>query len=217
MPDLRYRFHTHDFGQHDIHVRTHRDRQQFSDGEGEAEKLEINSASWSHFGVVWSSSEVLAHLMADYDVAGKRVLELGCGIGLPSMVLNHRHADITASDYHPRAESFLRFNTTLNGEKNIPFFRADWKHDDCRMGRFDLLVGSDILYEQDHVEQVSGFIDRHARQACEIILVDPGRSQHARFSKKMVSLGYSHSQSRPESTAFLENPYKGQILRYARG
>jgi predicted nicotinamide N-methyase len=216
MSDLRFRFHTHDFGSHDIHLRTLRDNQQYLDLDGEAEKLHINSASWSHFGIVWASGQVLAHLMQDYAIAGKRILEMGCGIGLPSMVLNHRHADITATDYHPQAEAFLIFNTALNSEKPIPFYRADWLQDDCDMGTFDVLVGSDILYEQDHVELLAGFIGRHANAACEVILVDPDRHQHARFSKKMISLGFVHSQSRPVQAAYLDIPFKGQILRYVR-
>ena len=37
----------------------------------------------------------------------KRILEVGCGIGLSSLILNRLNADITATDYHPEAEKFL--------------------------------------------------------------------------------------------------------------
>jgi len=48
-------------------------------------------------------------------------------------------------------------------------------------------------------------------------MVDPGRGHHARFSKQMVSRGYSHSQSRPENIDYLEKALpKGQVLRYQR-
>jgi len=217
MPDLRFRFHSHDFGSHDIHLRTLRDNQQFQDDDGVAERLHINSASWSLFGVVWASSQILAHLMAEHTIAGKRILEIGCGIALPSMVLNHRHADITATDYHPEVEAFLNYNTALNEAPDIPFYRADWKDLDSGMGKFDLLVGSDILYEQNHVGLLSGFIDRHAKADSEVILVDPDRRQHARFSKTMVRLGFSHHQRRPAPADYLDASFKGQILHYARG
>lgn len=217
MTGLRFRYHTHEFGTHDIHLRTLRDNQQFPDGDIDVEALEISAASWPHFGTVWASGEVLAHLLLDYGVEGKRILEIGCGIGLPSMLLNHRHADITATDYHPDAEAFMRFNTDLNEENAIPFFLSDWKNENALLGTFDLLIGSDILYEPDHGDLLSAFIERHANYNCEIIVVDPGRRQYSGFSKKMVELGFECQQSKPVNTDYLAQPFKGSILRYYRG
>ncbi|MFC6673800.1 hypothetical protein [Marinobacterium aestuariivivens] len=48
------------------------------------------------------------------------------------------------------------------------------------------------------------------------MLVDPGRGNHARFSKRMVGLGYAHSQSPPDNPDYLSAPFKGQILSYRR-
>jgi predicted nicotinamide N-methyase len=216
MASLRFRYQTHEFDGHDIHLRTLRDNQQFLDNNQVAEKLNINSACWPIFGTLWASGEVLAHLLEDFDISGKRILEIGCGIGLPSMVLNHRHADITATDYHPEAEAFLNYNTALNDEQDIPFFLCDWHNEESPMGLFDLLIGSDVLYEQDHIELLSGFIDRHTNANCEVIVVDPGRRQYARFSKKMESLGFSLCQSKPLATHYLDDPFKGRILHFSR-
>lgn len=217
MSLLRIRYRTIEFGDVDIHVRTLRDKQQFLDVDGVAEKLGISSATWSLFGVVWDSSEVLAHFMFDFEIAGKRILEVGCGIGLASLLLNHRLADITATDYHPEAEHFLLENVELNKGKAIPFVRTGWGDKDSGLGTFDLIIGSDLLYERDHAELLSGFIDQHAKPLCEVILVDPGRGNHGRFSKRMVSLGYSHSQSKPANVNYLTGPFlRGQLLRYQR-
>ena len=101
MSSLRFQYQTYEFDDVDIHVRTLRDKQEFLDNDNVAEKLGISSAQWSLFGVVWPSSEVLAHFMFDFDTKGKRILEIGCGIGLTSLLLNQRKADITATDYHP--------------------------------------------------------------------------------------------------------------------
>ena len=61
-----------------------------------------------------------------------------------------------------------------------------------------------------------GFIDQHANEHCEVIIIDPGRGLHPRFSKKMVGLGYTHSQSKPENTDYLDQPFHGQVLHYDR-
>lgn len=216
MNGYRVRFQTYEFEAFDIHLRTLLDRNQFSDPLGEAEALGISSAQWCLFGVVWDSSQVLAHELENFDFENKRILEVGCGIGLTSMMFNARGADITATDYHPEAGNFLAENTKLNHTNDIPYLRADWTQNYEGLGEFDLIVGSDLLYEAQHIKQLAGFIDRHAKPACEVVIVDPGRGQHAAFSKHMVKLGFSHEQHKPESCEYLAKPFKGNIIRYCR-
>lgn len=216
MPALRVRYQTIEFGDADIHVRTLRDKQQFSDVEGVASDLGISSATWPIFGVIWASGEVLAHLMLTYQVEGKRILEVGCGIGLASLVLNYRIADITATDHHPEAGSFLQENVRLNNGPTIPFIRTSWLDHDIVLGKFNLIIGSDLLYERDHVEALSAFIDQHACQNCEVIIVDPGRGQSNRFSRTMLRLGYRSSQSSSVNMKLLSQPFTGKVLHYNR-
>jgi len=217
MSLLRVRYQTMEFGDTDIHLRVLRSNQEFSDDHGIAEALGISSATWPLFGIVWPSGQVLAHLMSDFQIEGKRILEVGCGIGLSSLLLNHRHANITATDYHPEAGNFLQENTELNHNADIPYVRTGWGDKDCGLGEFDLIIGSDLLYERGHAEMLSKFINAHARSHCEVIIVDPGRAHYARFSKLMVGLGFSHRQSKPENIDYLAKPFpRGKILHYTR-
>lgn len=216
MPVPRIRYQTIEFGNTDIHVRTLRDNQQFSDKDGIAEGLGISSATWPLFGIVWDSGKVLAHLMHEHSIKDLRILEVGCGIGLASLILNHRLADITATDYHPEAEAFMLENTRLNQDRVIPFVRTGWGDEESSLGLFDLVIGSDLLYEQEHASLLASFIDQHAKPHCKVVLVDPGRGHHARFSKQMVSRGYTHTQHQPVPTYPLDNPFRGQVLLYTR-
>ena len=94
MPLIRIRYQTIEIDNFDIHLRSLWDKQEFSDPLGEAEALGISSAQWSLFGVLWKSSEVLAHEMANFPIQGKRILEVGCGLALSSLLLNaRRHND----------------------------------------------------------------------------------------------------------------------------
>jgi predicted nicotinamide N-methyase len=154
--------------------------------------------------------------MLDMDIQGKRVLEIGCGIGLPSLILNKREADITATDYHPCAQDFLDQNTALNHSKSIPFIRTSWQDKQSPLGKFDVIIGSDLLYEPDHVELLSSFIDQHSKPDSKVIIVDPGRFLHARFNRTMKKMGYSHKKTRPMFTDYLEKPFKGIVLSYIR-
>jgi predicted nicotinamide N-methyase len=213
---LRFCYQTIEFDQVDIHVRTLRDLQQYEDIDGVAEKLGISSAMWPVFGIIWASGKVLAHLMLDYEIAGMRILEVGCGIGLASLVLNHRLADITATDYHPEVEKFLLKNVELNQDREIPFVRTGWDDQKSNLGKFDLVIGSDVLYERGHANALAGFIEQHSKPHGKVILVDPGRGNHARFSKKMVTMGYSHHQNQPVDIDYLTEPFRGQVLHYSR-
>lgn len=216
MTNPRLCYQTIEFGKIDIHVCTLRNKQEFYDPKGIAEDLGISSATWPIFGIIWPSSLVLAHHMLNYNIGSKRVLEIGCGTALSSLLLNKQDADITATDYHPEAENFLNRNTELNGDNLIPFERTNWSDHDDSLGRFDLIIGSDLLYEDEHVEFLVGFIREHAKPTCEVIIVDPGRGRKTKFAKKLVEHGYVSTFTKPENTDFLDSDFKGHILNFSR-
>ena len=216
MAALRYRYQTIEFGEIDIHFRTLRDRQQFDDPQGVAEDLGISSALWPMFGTVWPSGLVMANFMLGYKYRDKRILEVGCGIGLTSLLLNHLMADITATDYHPAVKGFLNKNTKLNDDKNIPFVLADWKDTNSKLGHFDLILASDLLYEREHAFLLSQFVGRHAKKKCDVVLVDPGRGGVGKFSREMSILGFSHIKSRPEGVIYEDIDFSGSIIEYHR-
>ncbi|WP_144211712.1 class I SAM-dependent methyltransferase [Shewanella donghaensis] len=215
-PSLRVRYQTIDVAQHDIHLCTLRDKQQFSDPENVAENLGISSASWPIFGVVWPSSVIMANHMLDFNITGKRILEVGCGMALSSHVLNKRQADVTATDYHPEVEHFLIRNTELNHGRTIPFERADWADDKSELGKFDIIMGSDLLYEDEHIALLATFIQNHANEKCEVILVDPGRGRKNKLTTKMTEYGFTNNHIKPANTDYLQEHFKGFILRFER-
>ena len=183
-------------GVHDYRIRALHDRRQYSDPDGCADRSGISSASWPIFGILWPAGLALAEEMTRFPIEGKSILEVGCGLGLPSLVLQQRGADITASDYHPLAEEFLRHNTELNSLAPIQFFKAPWLEPNLDLGRFDLIIGSDILYERDHPALLASFLACHANPACQVVLADPGRSHCGQFNTHMISQGYARIESR---------------------
>lgn len=215
-PALRICYQTIVIGNNDIHLCTLRDKQQFSDPDDIAHDLGISSASWPIFGVVWPSSIVLANHMSDFDSQGKRILEIGCGIALSSILLNEQQMDITATDYHPEVETFLNRNTDLNNGKDINFERVDWADENSQMGLFDVIIGSDLLYEDEHVALLAFFIHNHAKPDCEVIIVDPGRGRKNKLSSKMEEYGFTTLQTKPLNTEYLTEKFKGHILNYSR-
>jgi predicted nicotinamide N-methyase len=216
MTKLRLSYQTVEFGKIDIHLCTLRNRQEFHDPLGVAESLGISSAQWPIFGVVWPSSKVLAHYISDYDTGSKRILEIGCGMALASLLLNKQHADITATDYHPESGIFLARNALLNEDEPISYKQVDWADTEDDLGLFDLIIGSDLLYEEQHIALLANFIEDHSNQTCEVVIVDPGRGRKNKLSARMIEFGYSSSEEKPSHTDYLREEFKGHILKFSR-
>lgn len=203
-------------GQREYHICSLKDRQEFDDIDGLAELAGISSATWALFGVVWPSSMMLADIIDTQAMQGLKVLEMGCGLGLASLVAAKHGADITASDYHPLAQHFLDNNSTSNQLVLIPFACSDWAKPDILMGKFDLLIGSDLLYEPNHPQLLSEFIDFHASPNVTVIIIDPDRRQQKQFTKKMLALGFACVSEKIDTPRAIALNYKGKKLTYTR-
>lgn len=200
----------------DYQLRTLKDRQQFHDHEQHAAALGIYSATWSLFGIVWPSARVLAAAVSDIVLDDKRVLEIGCGIALSSIVLHKMGVDITASDYHPLAKEFLDKNILKNRLPPIKFLTGNWEAENPLLGNYDVIIGSDILYQPAHSLDVSTFISRHSGAQVEVIIVDPNRGNRAKFTKNMIALGYTHHFEPFDIQGADNTSCKGRILHYRR-
>ncbi len=192
------------------------DQNQFDEDDLEAISLGITSATWSLFGVVWPASQILAAEVSVADLAGKRVLEIGCGIGLASIVLHKMGADITATDYHPRAQEFLNRNLVDNNLAPMKFQAIDFEKQNPSLGKFDLIIASDVLYQPHHAQMLAGFISLHSSDDVKVIVVDPGRENRAKFTHNMIALGYSHQFTNFNQQLSENLRCKGRILHYQR-
>jgi predicted nicotinamide N-methyase len=215
----------------DVQIRSLLDRQQFADPQGAAADLGISSASWPLFGLVWPSARQLAAVVAQRPVRDdERILEIGCGLALASLVAHRRGAQVTASDCHPLAGAFLRENVRLNDLAPLPYRHGDWGAPQLAelapqcaqgprlQGRFELIMGSDVLYERDDAGVLAGFIARHAAAVGEVLIVDPNRANRAPFHRRMAALGYALTETMlMVASADGAPPWRGRLLHYQRG
>jgi predicted nicotinamide N-methyase len=192
------------------------DRQQFADADGASERAGISSATWSIFGQLWPSGWVLAQHMASIPLEGLRVLELGCGLALSSLVVARRGAAITASDHHPLAPVFLAANARRNRTAAPAFVDLQWADPMPGLGRFDLIIASDVMYERGHAELVAGAIARLALEQARIIVTDPGRGQIGRLGRLLGAQGFTGTIEAIKLGAAPDAPSSGRMLQYAR-
>ena len=84
-------------------------------------------------------------------------------------------------------------------------------------GLFDLIIGSDVLYERDDAGVLSSFIGRHGAPVCEVMIIDPTRGNRSPFHRRMAAMGYTLNETpirRPQSVE--DSPYSGRLLHYRR-
>jgi predicted nicotinamide N-methyase len=124
---------------------------------------------------LWPSGHALADVLAARgDLAGKRVVELGCGLGLPSIVAARAGARVLATDGVPDAVVFTAHNLALNdleGEVAL----VDWRDAGALVerGPFDLVVAADVFYLRPGVEALLRLLPRLGGEA---IITDPSRA-----------------------------------------
>jgi len=215
----------------DLHLRALLDRQQFADPLGEAAALGISDAAWPLFGLVWPAGQALAAAVADRPVReDEHILEIGCGLALASLVCHRRGAQVTASDCHPLAGAFLSENVRLNDLPPLRYRHGDWTAPQAAelapvcaqgprlQGRYDLIMGSDVLYERDEAGVLPSFIERHATERGEVLIVDPNRGNRAAFTRRMREQGYRLDELLLTGPALMAGGplWRARLLRYRR-
>jgi predicted nicotinamide N-methyase len=126
----------------------------------------------------WPAGLALARtLSADPPSQGTRVLELGCGLALPSLVAARAGADVVATDGATDAVAYAAHTMALN-EVEATVAHADWAVAGEALaagGPWDLVLAADVLYTRANVEQAARLLPRLGAAGGEIRLADPGR------------------------------------------
>jgi len=124
---------------------------------------------------LWPSSLILANELALMRLGGQRVLELGCGLGVVALGATLAGAHVTATDYYEDAPRFARLNVHAATGREITARHVDWSALPEDLGRFDVVVASDVLYEHRYATLVANAIAVTLVRGGEAIVADPGR------------------------------------------
>lgn len=135
-----------------------------------------------YWAEVWPSGIALARAVSAAVAAGARVLELGCGLGLPSLAAALAGAEVLATDWSPDALAFVEENARRNGAA-LETLAVDWADPSALhpLGPWDLVLASDCLYEPRNIEQLLALFPSLVGEGGEIWLSDPGRAPTDRF------------------------------------
>ncbi|HEY6962879.1 MAG TPA: methyltransferase domain-containing protein [Gaiellaceae bacterium] len=134
-----------------------------------------------YWAELWPAATTLAEALPD--VGGLRVVELGCGLGMASLVAAAKGADVTATDWSTEAIALLRENAARNG-LTLTARVYDWR--DPWDARFDLAVAADVLYERRNVEPL---LARLTTLAPEALVALAGRPYEQEFLRRAEASG----------------------------
>jgi predicted nicotinamide N-methyase len=142
-----------------------------------AELPDTGPVEWApvapYWAVLWRSGVALARELDGAALGGLRVVELGCGLAVPSIAAARAGAAVLATDACREALGLVARNAEVNGVR-VETAMVEWAEPDELLGRapFDLVLAADVLYERASVAPLLSLLPRLAP---ETWLADPGR------------------------------------------
>ena len=144
---------------------------------------------------LWPAGAALAHAIATRPLAGRRVLELGCGLGLVSVTAALAGASVLAIDRSPEATAFTAVNAAGNGVTlDTAVCAFDQPERLLREAPWDLVLAADVLYEQRNVPVLVWLLPRLVDATGEVWLADPGRAMLSTFLAAVDASGWRREQ-----------------------
>lgn len=139
---------------------------------------------------LWPSARGLARHLLDRPPRERRVLELGCGVALPSLALRSLGADPLATDYYGDALRFAEVNAARNGLAPLRTLLLDWRHPPPGE-QWDLVVAADVVYEQRNAQALAALLPTVLADGGRMLLADPGRVYFAEFRDRMEEMDWA--------------------------
>jgi predicted nicotinamide N-methyase len=130
---------------------------------------------------IWPSARVLAERAIAMHGEGRRLLELGCGVGLVSLAAGEAGFSVLATDYYGEALDFAAANARLNDVSDIATRLIDWRNYPDDLGLFDVILAADVLYERPNAPLVAAALARSLSADGIALVSDPGRRAAEHF------------------------------------
>src|SRR4029450_3331463 len=156
---------------------------------------------------LWPAGAALARAIAGRSLAGRRVLELGVGLGLGVRPAALAGASVRAVDRSPEAPTFAAANAARNGVTlQTAVCAFDQPEPLLAAAPWDLVLAADVLYEQRNVPVLVWLLPRLVEATGEVWLADPGRPMLASFLAGVDATGWRGGRAARGPTGRANHP-----------
>lgn len=153
-----------------------------------AEQKEAGATEpFPYWAQVWPSAIAMAsYIMKNNEVVKyKTVLELGAGLGLPSIIAARYARNVTCTDISGDAVEIAKATADHNRISNIEYRVIDWRTS-CEGLNGDVLLLSDVNYEPPVFEPLYEVILQFLKGGATILLTTPHRLMAKPFIEKLL-------------------------------
>lgn len=158
--------------------------------EDELAYLRGEGAAKRPYGIVlWPAAIALAHEITARGVAGKHLLEVGAGTGLPGIVAASLGARVVQTDRQNVVLHVCKRNAERNGVTTVEHRIADWTAW-TDTDRYDVIIGSDILYAEPLHPHLRHIFDTNLAPGGTVLISDPFREISVAFLEAMEAAGW---------------------------
>ena len=145
-----------------------------------------------YWAELWPSAVALSHFLARHlDLEGRRVLELGCGLGLVSVVAALQGARVLCTDHEQAALEFARRNARGNACNGVRFRLVDWRRPALRR-RYHCILAADVIYESRSFAPLVSLLKRYLARGGMAVIAEPGRLNAPPFFNLLKQRGFSY-------------------------
>jgi predicted nicotinamide N-methyase len=165
-------------GEHELSILRPRDGEELLDEEQFAARDEY----LPYWVELWPSGLALARAIHGRALRGARVLELGCGLALPSIAAAIAGGRVLTTDWSAEAVALATENARRNGAE-LDADVVSWYEPEelVARGPWDIVLAADVLYEARNVPVLEELLPRLAGDRGEVWLADPGRPAAEEF------------------------------------
>jgi predicted nicotinamide N-methyase len=141
-----------------------------------------------YWAELWASAVALADDVARRSLRGASVVELGCGLGLPSIAAALAGGRVLATDWSPDAVRTTAANAALN-EVALETEQVAWAAPDAIVERapWAYVIASDVLYEPRNVDALLELLPRLVDKKGRVLIADPGRNPAEAFIERAAA------------------------------
>jgi predicted nicotinamide N-methyase len=158
---------------------------------------------------LWPSARVLSATVSREAGADRRLLEMGCGLGLATVGAMMGGFDVTATDYYEDALHVTRGNAARNLGHEPAVRMVNWREWPSDLGVFDVVMAADVLYEKEYAILVGECMARALAPDGVALVADPGRLALPMFRDNLVNVGLEIFDT--VTTKFEDGPVKQEI------